>query len=145
MQPAVLDVLRGVHAYRIPTLALIEQLTDSQEVMLLGSGALDVVGLPTSAQRLRTRVLAMQRYSAMSRPQDEEEERHVVGELVIHVGRREVMVGDTPINVTKTEFDLLLALARHPRKVLTREELALQALQGRTRPPTSTRPRRPGR
>lgn len=131
---AALDVLRGLQAFQIPTLALVDQLTDSQEATLLHSGALDVVGLPTSTERLTARILAMQRYTEGLGPRLDilPHEQYVVGDLTIDVDRREVCVNEHPVDVTKTEFDLLLALARHPGKVLTREELSLQALTGRS-------------
>jgi two-component system, OmpR family, alkaline phosphatase synthesis response regulator PhoP len=37
--------------------------------------------------------------------------------------RREAWVGDQPIELTTTEFDVLLALARHAGKVLSRDQL----------------------
>ena len=37
--------------------------------------------------------------------------------------RREAWVGDQSIDLTTTEFDVLLALARHAGKVLSREQL----------------------
>lgn len=131
MQPALLEVVRRLYSFRVPTLVLLRQLTDQQEAQLLDGGALDVVGLPASTQRLRARVLAMQRYATMNPARQVDEEEYTIGDLTIDVGRREVSVGGAPLSVTKTEFDLLLALARQPRKVLTREELALQALSGK--------------
>jgi two-component system alkaline phosphatase synthesis response regulator PhoP len=37
--------------------------------------------------------------------------------------RREVWAGEQPIELTATEFDVLLALIRHAGKVLSREQL----------------------
>lgn len=42
--------------------------------------------------------------------------------LAIDLGRREVTVGDRAVNLTRSEFDLLVALARDPRRVMTRNE-----------------------
>lgn len=134
-QQQITDLVRRLRSFNVPTLALAEDLTDAQEASLLTAGASDVVGLPTSPQRLKARVLAMQRYAGaqVARPDTiDSDELYVVGDVVIDVGRREVRVGERPVPVTKTEFDLLVALARHPRKVLTREELAYQALSGRS-------------
>jgi len=43
--------------------------------------------------------------------------------LRIDIGRREVILDDQPVHLTPTEFDLLVALARYPGMVLTREQL----------------------
>lgn len=132
LQTDTLDALRRLESLSIPVLALIEELTDLQEATLLAAGVGDVVGLPTSDQRLRARVLAMQRHAGQKAPSaNGQHEQHVIGDLVISVDRREVMVGENAVNVTKTEFELLLALARQPLKVLTHDELLQHALDGR--------------
>ena len=49
----------------------------------------------------------------------------VVGEIVrVAPGSRTVTVGTAEVNLTRTEFDLLLALALRQPDVLTRAELA---------------------
>jgi DNA-binding response OmpR family regulator len=47
----------------------------------------------------------------------------VVGAVTIDLGRRSVRVGETPVSLTSTEFDLLAKLASAPGRVFTREEL----------------------
>jgi DNA-binding response OmpR family regulator len=54
-------------------------------------------------------------------------ERIVDGELVIDLVAREVHVGETLVELTRTEFDLLVALASHPRRVLSRDQLMMSA------------------
>ena len=44
-------------------------------------------------------------------------------DLAIDLDARELHVNGAPIELTRTEFDLLVALARSPRRVLTREQL----------------------
>lgn len=46
-----------------------------------------------------------------------------LGDLVIDLDAREVHVNGAPTELTRTEYDLLVALARNPRRVLTREQL----------------------
>jgi two-component system alkaline phosphatase synthesis response regulator PhoP len=43
--------------------------------------------------------------------------------LRIDTGRREVWVREVTIDLTATEFDLFVALAEHPGRVLSREQL----------------------
>jgi DNA-binding response OmpR family regulator len=49
------------------------------------------------------------------------------GDLDIDVVAREVRVAGRPVEMTRIEFDLLLALARDPRRVLTRAQLLAAA------------------
>lgn len=47
----------------------------------------------------------------------------VLGPLVIYPGRYQIVVGDRPIDLTPTEFDLLLYLAAHRNRVVSCHEL----------------------
>jgi DNA-binding response OmpR family regulator len=49
------------------------------------------------------------------------------GDLGIDVVAREVRVAGRPVHMTRIEFDLLLALARNPHRVLTRPQLLAAA------------------
>ena len=51
------------------------------------------------------------------------DERIVDDELEIDLIAREVRVGGVEVALTRIEFDLLVTLARHPRRVLTRDQL----------------------
>jgi two-component system alkaline phosphatase synthesis response regulator PhoP len=51
-----------------------------------------------------------------------------VGDLVMDVGRREVLAGDRKVELTATEFEILLALMEQAGYVLTRSELVRRAL-----------------
>ena len=51
----------------------------------------------------------------------------VVGPVAIDVGARRVRVGGEPAELTGLEFDILLALARRPGRVVPRETLLAQA------------------
>src|SRR5262249_15957759 len=56
-------------------------------------------------------------------------ERFVVGDVAVDTIRREVTVGAQMVDLTATEFDLLVELARQPGRVFTRAQL-LDAIQG---------------
>jgi len=53
-----------------------------------------------------------------------------IGNVAIDQSRRTVTVSGKPVDLTATEFDLLLTLARQPGRVFTRQEL-LEAVHGR--------------
>jgi DNA-binding response OmpR family regulator len=55
--------------------------------------------------------------------------RQVFGPLSVDVGRREVLVADELIRLTRTQFDILAALAQRGRRVTSRQEL-LDAVWG---------------
>ena len=52
-----------------------------------------------------------------------------VADLTLDVPRMSVKVGDRPVDMTPTEFQLLAALARQPGRILTRAQL-LDAVHG---------------
>ena len=51
----------------------------------------------------------------------------VIGRVAIDVGARQVRVGAQPAELTGLEFDILLALARRPGRVVPRETLLAEA------------------
>jgi DNA-binding response OmpR family regulator len=58
---------------------------------------------------------------------DESPVRIEDGDLVIDLTAHEVQVAGRPVDVTRIEFDLLVALALNPRRVLTRDQLMAAA------------------
>lgn len=125
LDASLLDALRWCTARSIPSLVLVRDADDVREARLLTSGAFDVLGLPTSGARLNARLLALHRNVEMIRQSSRggHSGDMQVGDLNIDLGRREVHVGETPVHLTKTEFDLLALLARDPQHVFTRAEL----------------------
>jgi len=58
---------------------------------------------------------------------DDPMERISDGDLEIDPAAREVQVGGSEVELTRIEFDLLVTLARSPRRVFTREQLMVSA------------------
>lgn len=58
-----------------------------------------------------------------------ESSRQVFGPLSVDVARREVLVADEQIRLTRTQFDILAALAQRGSRVTSRREL-LDAVWG---------------
>lgn len=128
LTPQLFDVQRWLAEFRVPALVLVERLTDHYEASLLDRGARDVVAIPASPRKLRSRV------EALVRPQDDAPPRPVlpravaVGDRVeIQPHQRTISVDGRYVTLTKTEFDLLLALALNQGDVLTRSALAAAA------------------
>jgi DNA-binding response OmpR family regulator len=99
---------------------------EADRVLGLELGADDYLVKPFSPRELLARVRAVLR---RTEGRQAERERFVVRDVVVDTGRREVTVGDRVLDLTATEFDLLVELARQPGRVITRAQL-LGALHG---------------
>jgi two-component system response regulator MtrA len=85
------------------------------------SGADDYVVKPFKPQELIARIRARLR-----RGDEPEPERLEIGDLAIDVAGHSVKRDGQPLSLTPLEFDLLVALARKPWQVFTREVLLEQ-------------------
>jgi two-component system response regulator MtrA len=117
-----IDVCRVIRAESGVPIVMLTAKTDTVDVVLgLESGADDYVVKPFKPKelvaRLRTRLRRIEADSA---------EQLTIGDLAIDVPGHLVSRDGTPISLTPLEFDLLVALARKPRQVFTREVLLEQ-------------------
>lgn len=85
----------------------------------LAAGADDYVTKPFSVREVVARVEAVMRRPRPGVRQD----RRVLGELTVDPESRSVWVAGEPVDLTRTEFDLLLALSARPGSAWTRREL----------------------
>jgi two-component system response regulator MtrA len=96
--------------------------TDTVDIVLgLESGADDYVVKPFKPKELIARIRARVR-----RTETEPAEQLAIGDVTIDVPAHQVARAGEPIALTPLEFDLLVALARKPRQVFTREVLLEQ-------------------
>ncbi|MGV8970194.1 MAG: MtrAB system response regulator MtrA [Microbacteriaceae bacterium] len=105
----------------VPIIMLTAKGDTSDVVKGLESGADDYVVKPFNPKELVARI------KTRLRPSPESTSGALnVGDIVIDVAGHEVKRGDSSINLTPLEFELLLALALKPQQVFTREMLLEQ-------------------
>jgi two-component system, OmpR family, alkaline phosphatase synthesis response regulator PhoP len=122
-----LEVARTLRrASPVPIIMLTARGEETDRVLGLELGADDYLVKPFSPRELLARVRAVLR---RTEGPPAERERFVVGDVTVDTSRREVTVGDRVVELTATEFDLLVELARQPGRVFTRAQL-LGAIHG---------------
>lgn len=105
----------------VPIVMLTARSDTADVVRGLEAGADDYVPKPFKPKELVARVRARLRTHG-----EVEEEQLALGDLTIDVSGHQVRRAGTSVPLTPLEFDLLVALARAPWRVFTREELLEQ-------------------
>ncbi|MDJ0497592.1 MAG: response regulator transcription factor [Acidimicrobiia bacterium] len=122
MMPIVdgLEACRRIRARgdTTPILILTARTEVTDRVAGLDAGADDYLVKPFALEELLARLRALLRRSSGSVA-----EVVKVGDLVMDTGAREVRRGDTPISLTKTEFDLLELLMSNAGIVIDRDTI----------------------
>ena len=114
------ELVRRIRQFsHLPVILLTARREEGNRIAGLRLGADDYVVKPFSAPELVARVCAQLRrarsFSADLRLQ--------IGSITVDLSGRTVEVDGEPVELTRREFDLLVALARSPGRVLTRAEL----------------------
>ena len=116
------DVCRDIRAESGVPIVMLTAKSDTIDVVSgLEAGADDYVAKPFKAKELVARIRTRLRRSPGSEETDAETLR--IGDLSISVDGHSVKRDGVPIQLTPLEFDLLLALARRPWQVFSREVL----------------------
>jgi two-component system, OmpR family, response regulator MtrA len=117
-----IDVCKAIRAESGVPVVMLTAKTDTVDIVLgLESGADDYVVKPFKPKELVARIRARLR-----RTESEPAESLTIGDLAIDVPGHEVLREGVAVQLTPLEFDLLVALARKPRQVFTREVLLEQ-------------------
>jgi DNA-binding response OmpR family regulator len=123
-----LDVARALRKdSNVPLIMLTARVDEADRLIGLELGADDYVTKPFSPRELVARARAVLRRSGAER--EPALLPIVAGDVTIDSERRQVTVAGRAVELTPTEFELLLVLARHPGRVFTRLEL-LDRVQG---------------
>jgi two-component system response regulator MtrA len=117
-----IDVCKEIRAESGVPIVMLTAKSDTVDIVLgLESGADDYVVKPFKPKELIARIRARVR-----RTETEPAEQLAIGDVTIDVPAHQVARAGEPIALTPLEFDLLVALARKPRQVFTREVLLEQ-------------------
>jgi len=121
-----LDVTRRLREWSaVPILVLSARGQEADKIKALDAGADDYVTKPFAMGELIARMRAALRRAAQARAAGGAIEEGVfeAGELAIDRTKRRVTVRGREVHLTPIEYKLLLALARHPGRVLTHPHL----------------------
>jgi two-component system alkaline phosphatase synthesis response regulator PhoP len=122
-----LDVARTLRGEsNVPLIMLTARVEESDRLAGLEIGADDYIAKPFSPRELVARVKAVLRRADTAAARDGAVR---FGDLVLDAARVSATRHGTPIDLTATEFQLLMTLARQPGRVFTRAQL-LDAVRG---------------
>lgn len=112
-----LEICRRVRKVRpsVPIIFLTAQTSEIDAVGGLDAGADDYIGKPFRLAELLARVRAQLRRSTA--------EQHEAGDIRLDVAARRAWKGDTELELTPKEFDLLALLMSEAGRVVTRERI----------------------
>jgi two-component system response regulator MtrA len=126
MLPGVygMDVLKQVRsASDVPVLVLSARVETADKIRALKLGADDYLTKPFWPEELVERVRARLRRPALARTAG-----IAIGNLSVDLARREVLIDQERVELTRCEFDLLAQLASQPGSAMTRRSLAERVL-----------------
>ncbi|MDQ4039936.1 MAG: MtrAB system response regulator MtrA [Actinomycetota bacterium] len=117
-----IQICREIRQESLVPIIMLTAKADTVDVVRgLEAGADDYVIKPFKPIELVARIRAQMRRTDTDHP-----ESLAIGEVTIDVAGHQVRRAGVPIQLTPLEFDLLVALARKPRQVFTREHLLQQ-------------------
>ncbi|MGZ4690550.1 MAG: response regulator [Acidimicrobiia bacterium] len=125
MMPEIdgIEVLRQLRTTsNVPVILLTARAEEVDTLVGLSVGADDYVTKPFSPRELVARIKTVLRRADRSAASDAADRLTFDG-LVIDLGARELTRDGQPVVISTLEFDLLVALARAPGRVLTRRQL----------------------
>lgn len=116
------DVVREVRTWsQIPIIVLSARGGEHDKVTALDLGADDYLTKPFGADELLARIRVALRHRAEASSTPIVTAAH--GDVTVDLARRTVTRGGETMHLTRTEWNVLLELARHPGKVLTQRML----------------------
>jgi len=122
-----LDVVRALRREsNVPIILLTARVSEADRLHGLEAGADDYVTKPFSPRELVARVKAVLRRASAT---TETREQVRLGDLTFDIPRQTLVRDRTPIELTATEFQLFVTMAKQPGRIFTRAQL-LDAVRG---------------
>jgi len=119
-----LDICREVRAWSpVPIILLTAKDAEVDKVVGLEVGADDYVTKPFSVRELLGRVRAQLRRRELDRSAGSPEAAITAGPVTIDLARHLVTVRGEPVNLTRSEFQVLRLLAESPGEVFSRKQI----------------------
>ena len=124
-----LDVLKTVRAQsKIPIIMLTAKGDDIDRIIGLEMGADDYVPKPCQPRELLARINAILRRTQSQAEGNNSPNVIAVSGVTLYPTKRQASIGEAPLELTSTEFNLLEVLMRHAGQVVSKETLSLEAL-----------------
>ncbi|WP_313566197.1 response regulator transcription factor [Mobilicoccus sp.] len=118
------EVCRRVRTFSDCYVVMLTARDDEVDTLVgLSVGADDYVTKPFSVRELVARIQVMQRRPRNDGAAAAAPARRIVGTLSVDPGAREVLLDGRPVDLTRTEFDLLEVLSAQPRMAFSRRRL----------------------
>jgi two-component system alkaline phosphatase synthesis response regulator PhoP len=111
----------------MPIIMLTARVEDNDKIVGLEIGADDYITKPFNPREVVARVRALLRRTKMQQ-EIQPPQRLKSGNLILDIGKRELISEGIMIDLTPSEFEILKVLMQNPGFVITRDELAEKAL-----------------
>lgn len=120
-----MDVLKELRKEsRIPVIMLTARGEDLDRILGLELGADDYLPKPCNPRELLARIRAVLRRSSMTAGRNE----IAVDDLEMNIGSRQIKRAGEEVDLTSTEFSILLSLLQHQGDVVSKRDLYISAL-----------------
>jgi len=111
----------------IPIMAFTQKLSLSEKIALFHAGANVCLEKPIDATLCAAQACSLIQLYLNAREDSRERHPLIFGtELIINPIYRYVIIDSQPLELTRTEFDLLFYMASHPNQIFTRQQLYQQ-------------------
>ena len=118
----------AAEARPLPILLLTAKGETDDRIEGLEAGADDYLMKPFEPRELLLRINAILRRAQQSGEQNNSPNSIAVSNVTLYPAKRQATIGEAPLELTSTEFNLLEVLMRHAGQVVSKETLSIEAL-----------------